>query len=105
MASINQRLQNLEREAKALFERQLDEITNRLTGDQRLVIAAGLAADLLAGDEWNATPAERERMKADLDRDETEISEREAAEPGFRDRVLAELEAIEYPPILGDHGR
>ena len=95
---LKTRLQKAEREAKRLRDQQMDALCNRMTGDQRLVVAAALTADLLADEDWIMRPVERERMTTKLREYEAEICQREAAEPGFGQRVRDELDQIDYPP-------
>lgn len=96
---LKTRLRRVEVEAQRLRDQRIEELLSRLTPDQVLVLAADLEAELLADDEQtprdDVTAGDRARMTAKLADFERQIEEKEAAEPGFRQRVLTELNEID----------
>lgn len=89
------RLRRVEVEARRLRDRQIDELCGRMTADQLLVLHAELTADMLDNDRDSIS--DPEQMLMELRQCEEEIRQREAEDSGFRQRILGELDQIDWP--------
>ena len=96
---LESRLRRAEAEARRLHNKRIKELLDTLTPDQTLVLMVESERHLLEADErepqadWSAT--KRENMRSNLDRGDALITQKEEEEPGFRSRILAELDGID----------